>query len=198
MLPRRTAAPSLPSHRAARHKGLRSEAHPASPALLAWLTAPGSLTARLRAHGQVQVQVQRQGSQRLWPEERRDLRCRSGHVREVVLLLNGRPVVWARSATSHQALQGSWKALTGLGTRPLAELLFQHRHVDREPLRVEKLIPHGRAASRLRAAWPDAHHPLWARSSVFHQHGQALRVMESFAPWIARLDAHRLIRPPAP
>jgi chorismate--pyruvate lyase len=193
MLPRCSAAPSLPSHRAARHKRQRREAHPASAALHAWLVAPGSLTARLRAHGKVEVQVQRQGSQRLWPEERRDLRGRSGHVREVILLLDGRPVVWARSATSHRALQGSWKALTGLGTRPLAELLFLHRHVDRQPLRVERLAPHGRAESRLRAAWPGPH-PLWARSSVFRQHGQALRVMESFAPWIATLDAHRLIR----
>lgn len=158
--------------------------------------APGSLTARLRAHGRVEVQVQRQGSQRLWPEERRDLRCRSGHVREVILLLDGVPVVWARSATSHRALQGTWKALTGLGTRPLAELLFQRRHVGREPLRVQQLDRHGRAESRLRAALPDGPHPRWARSSVFWQHGQALRVMESFAPWIARLDAHRLIRQP--
>jgi chorismate--pyruvate lyase len=186
----------LPSHHAARHKRRRREAHPASPALQAWLVAPGSLTARLRAHGKVEVRVQRQGSHRLWPEERRDLRCGSGHVREVVLLLDGAPVVWARSATSHRALQGTWKALTGLGTRPLAELLFQRRHVDRQPLRVEKLTPHGRSASRLRAAWPDARHPLWARSSVFRQHGQALRVMESFAPWIEQLDAHRLIRSP--
>ncbi|MGH6648996.1 chorismate--pyruvate lyase family protein [Aquabacterium sp.] len=194
MLPR-SAAPSLSSHRAARHKGLRREPHPASPSLHAWLMATGSLTARLRAHGRVEVQVQRQGSQRLWPEERRDLRCRSGHVREVILLLNGVPVVWARSATSHRALQGTWKALTGLGTRPLAELLFQRSHVGREPLRIQQLTRHGRAESRLRAAWPGTH-PRWARSSVFWQHGQALRVMESFAPWIARLDAHRLIRTP--
>jgi len=194
MLPR-SAAPSLPSHRAARHKRLHREAHPASPALHAWLVAPGSLTARLRAHGKVEVQVQRQGSQPLWPQESRDLRCRSGHVREVVLLLDGIPVVWARSATPHRALPGTWKTPKGLGTPPLAEPAFPPPAVDREPLRVERLRSHGRAESRLRAAWPGAH-PRWARSSVFQQHGQALRVMESFAPWIARLDAHRLIRQP--
>ena len=192
MLPR-SAAPSLPSHRSARHPGWRREPHPPSASLHAWLTATGSLTARLRAHGVVEVRVQRQGSQRLWPQERRDLACRSGHVREVVLLLDGVPVVWARSATSHRALQGTWKALTGLGTRPLAELLFQRSHVCREPLRIQQLARHGRAESRLRAAWTGTH-PRWARSSVFWQHGQALRVMESFAPWIRQLDAHRLTR----
>lgn len=189
----RSAAPSLPSHRSARHHGRRREPHPSSASLHAWLTATGSLTARLRAHGVVEVRVQRQGSQRLWPQERRDLACRSGHVREVLLLLDGVPVVWARSATSHRALQGTWKALTGLGTRPLAELLFQRSHVCREPLRIQQLARHGRAESRLRAARP-GRHPRWARSSVFWQHGQALRVMEAFAPWIAQLDAHRLTR----
>lgn len=192
MLPR-SAALSLPSHRSVRHHGRRREPHPPSTSMHAWLTATGSLTARLRAHGVVEVRVQRQGSQRLWPQERRDLACRSGHVREVVLLLDGVPVVWARSATSHRALQGTWKALTGLGTRPLAELLFQRSHVCREPLRIQPLARHGRAESRLRAAWPGTP-PRWARSSVFWQHGQALRVMESFAPWIAQLDAHRITR----
>ncbi len=192
MLPR-SAAPSLPSPRSAHHHGLRRDPHPPSASLHAWLTAPGSLTARLRAHGVVEVRVQRQGSQRLWPEERRDLACRSGHVREVVLLLDGVPVVWARSATSNRALHGPWKALTGLGARPLAELLFQRSHVCREPLRIQQLARHGRAEARLRAAWPGPL-PRWARSSVFWQHGQPLRVMESFAPWVEELDAHRLTR----
>lgn len=192
MLPR-SAVPRLSQRRARRSPRPRQDPHPANPSLLAWLTAPGSLTARLRAHGRVDVRVQRQGSQRLWPEERRDLGCRSGHVREVLLLLDGEPVVWARSATSHRALHGPWKALTGLGTRPLAELLFQHRHVCREPLRIQPLARHGCAAARLRQAALPAD-PRWARSSVFWQQGQPLRVMESFAPWITRLDAHRLLR----
>ncbi|RZI81997.1 MAG: chorismate lyase [Rubrivivax sp.] len=192
MLPRH-AVPILPSHLAARHKGRIREAHPTRASLQAWLTAPGSLTARLRAHGVVEVQVRRQGSQRLWPQERRDLACRGGHVREVVLLLDGVPVVWARSATSHRALQGAWKALTGLGTRPLAELLFQGRHVCREPLRIHRLPRHGAADRRLRTNWHQAH-PRWARSSVFWHRGQALRVMESFAPWVAGLDANLLTR----
>jgi chorismate--pyruvate lyase len=194
MLPR-SATPLSPKRRAAHHPDQRRAPRPISPRLQAWLTAPGSLTARLRAHGVVEVKVQRQGSQRLWPQERRALACRSGHVREVVLLLDGVPVVWARSATSHQGLHGAWKALTGLGTRPLAELLFQRRHVCREPLLIHRLAGHGRADCRLRKTWSQAH-PHWARSSVFWHRGQALQVMESFAPWVVQLDAHRLDRQP--
>lgn len=171
---------------------------PPHPTLRAWLRAPGSLTARLRAHGVVEVHVLHQGSQSLWPQEQRDLHCLSGHVREVVLLLDGMPVVWARSATSHRALKGPWKALTGLGNRPLAELLFLGRHVCREPLQAHHLLRHGLAEQRLREGWTRLHPdplcaatPRWARSSVFWRDGQPLRVMEAFAPWITLLDADR-------
>ena len=183
---------------------LPRHAAPTHPTLRAWLQAPGSLTARLRAHGVVEVRVQRQGSQALWPQEQRELGCRSGHVREVVLLLNGIPVVWARSATSHRALKGPWKALTGLGNRPLAELLFQGRHVSRQPLLTHHFAQHGPVEQRWRHTWgrlslslgqTNTASPRWGRSSVFCRHGQPLRVMEAFAPWIARLDADPCAHP---
>ncbi|MDE2400708.1 MAG: chorismate lyase [Burkholderiales bacterium] len=162
------------------------------------MSAPGSLTARLRVHGHVEVRVHSQGSQGLWPSEQRDLACRSGHVREVMLLLDGVPAVWARSTTTHQALRGPWKALTGLGTRPLAELLFQGRHVCRDPIRIHPLPAHGQQHAHLRQQWlaqcPELAMPRWARSSVFWRQGQPVRVMEAFAPWMTHLDAHRLVR----
>ena len=167
--------------------------HPPSPALNAWLQAPGSLTARLRAHGSVQVRVLRQGSAALWPSECADLHTRSGHVREVALLLDGVPVVWARSCTPHAALQGPWKSLRRLGTRPLAELLFLERQVLRDPLSSHALPRHGLEERHLRAHWNALRPqptPRWARSSVFWLHGQPLRVMEAFAPWVARLSAY--------
>jgi chorismate--pyruvate lyase len=141
----------------------------------------------------VEVQVQREGNQRLWPMEQRDLGCRSGYVREVVLLLDGVPVVWARSSTSHAALKGPWKAMARLGNRPLAELLFQGQGVRRAPLQSHRLARHGPADTRVRNQWerlaPDATTPRWARSSVFWHRGQALRVLEAFAPAMVALAA---------
>jgi chorismate--pyruvate lyase len=169
---------------------------PSEPKLTRWLRANGSLTARLRAHGAVTVQVVRQGNRRLWRQEQQDLQCASGHVREVILLLDGVPVVWARSATPHAALKGPWKALKNLGTRPLAELLFQEQRVHREPLKVHHIAPHGPIAQRVGVDWnplaiadPDFLKPHWARSSVFWRHGQPLRVLEAFAPWVIQLAA---------
>ncbi len=169
-------------------------AYPSAPALRRWLRAEQSLTARLRRHGPVQVQVLRQGHLPLRRAEQRDLQARSGYVREVILHLQGRPAVWARSATTARAVQGPWKALRGLGARPLAELLFAGAPLRRAPLQAARAPRQGaldRAIQRQwqhRAAAPQpAALPRWARSSVFWRHGAALRVMEVFAPWVAQL-----------
>lgn len=174
---------------------LRIHSSPVNPTLRAWLHAEGSLTARLRDHGTVEVVVLRQGAQRLWPQEQDDLNCRSGHVREVALLVNGIPAVWARSAASHAALQGPWKALANLGNRPLAELLFQGRHIERNRLKPQHFSRHGLMECQLRRSWVGLHGtmsasllPRWARSSVFSRQGQPLRVLEAFAPWITQMQ----------
>lgn len=161
---------------------------PVNAALSRWLRAPGSLTARLRALGKVELEVLSQGTRRLWPAERRAIGQRSGHVREITLSLNGQPVVWARSVTSQRALKGPWKAIRGLGSRPLAELLFSHAGVRRGPLVRHPWRPGGPEHGRARRHWPRAQHaPRWARASVFRHHGQPLRVMEAFAPWASAL-----------
>jgi chorismate--pyruvate lyase len=172
---------------------LQIHPHPVNATLRAWLQAPGSLTARLRSRGTVQVVVLRQSTQTLWQMERDDLQSSVGHVREVALLVNGVPAVWARSATSQTAIKGPWKALVNLGSRPLAELLFQGRHITRDPLQSHHIRRHGPLECHLRSAWAGLHHefkdndlPRWARSSVFWHGQQPLRVMEAFAPWIAQ------------
>lgn len=138
--------------------------------------------------------MQQQGRMALWGREQEDLSSLSGYVREVVLLLNNKPVVWARSATPLLAIKGPWRAMQGLGSRPLAELLFSGRHVDREPLQAHHLQRSGRVERHIRSQWqalelqaPDATAPRWARSSVFWRHGHPLRVMEAFSPWVRSL-----------
>ncbi len=164
------------------------------PRLGLWLQAEGSLTSRLRRHGRVEVQVQQQGAMALWAPEQADLQQLCGYVREVVLLLDGRPAVWARSATTLQAIKGPWRAMKGLGTRPLAELLFAARHVEREPLQALHLPKTGAMQRHLGQQWLQLPQqraqtgiPHWARSSVFWHNGHPLRVMEAFSPWVLRL-----------
>lgn len=157
-----------------------------------WQRAPGSLTQRLFAWGgEVRVQRLRQQVAPLLPGEADDLGLAPGTrclVREVVLHVGDAPVVWARSVAPHAALSGPWKALVGLGTRPLAALLFDDPAVSRTPLRPEWYgrgsTWHHRAGQAWRmvagAAWPAP--VVAARSSVFWRRGMPLRVFEAFSP----------------
>lgn len=164
-----------------------------SPRLGQWLSAPGSLTARLRLLGTVRVEVLDQGRRRLWPQESQALGCSVGHVREVVLRVDERPAVWARSSVPVRAVKGPWRAIRGLGTRPLAELLFAHRAVRRGPLQALRFQPHGPADAHMARQWArlnggapaPSRPPIWSRHSLFHHHGQPLQVLEAFAPWVA-------------
>jgi chorismate lyase len=162
-----------------------------------WLKGQGSLTARLRQLGPMEVQVLSQGTRRLWPAERQAIGLSSGHVREVLLLVRGEPLVWARSVTANRALKGPWRALAGLGSRPLAELLFSHAQVTRGPIQRHHWPCRGPERSRARRAVLSASaaarpsptsrpipSPRWARASVFWHQGQALRVLESFSPQV--------------
>ncbi len=165
-----------------------------------WLNATGSLTARLRGLGQVTVHKLRQGHQALQPIEQDLLGMAHGHVREVLLRVDGQAAVWARSVTPVGATRGAWRAMRGLGNRPLAELLFTDRAVRRAPLCARRLQRHAPGAAVMRRDWAQARAPstgpgsapgphgapAWMRWSVFHRRGQPLLVQEAFAPWVLR------------
>jgi chorismate--pyruvate lyase len=171
-----------------------------SSVLRQWLSAPGSLSRRLAAMGtRFEVQTLQQGAARLCPIERIDLAPHAqgrGWVREVLLRVDGEPLVWARSVVPSVALKGPWRALLGLGSRPLADLLFNEPRVTRTPLRRERVALGGPLHRRLARQWQAANGTdlprgmMWARSSVFRKRGVPLRVMEVFSPWFAGVAPH--------
>ncbi len=167
-----------------RWRGLPGAAACAPASLHPFLVEHGSLSELLRAHGR----------------ELRVLRLRQGlhagpagglWAREVLLMLDGLPVVWARSVLPAQALRGPWRALRGFGTRPLGDWLFQRADVRRGPVELRRLggaDPAVRAAARAleRAGLPafpaGRGAPLWARRSAFVRRGCALWLTELFLP----------------
>lgn len=168
---------------------------PASPALRAWLTAPGSLSAQLaRAFGPLEVQRRHQGHGRLRRDEAAALGLPAGrrvHVREVALVCDGETLVCARTVVAASAVKGAWRALRGLGSRPLAELLFHDHRVRRAPP-AYATIALGQPARRLADPWrhdtaphwPGTH--VWARRALYRRRGSRLLLTEVFAPGVAR------------
>lgn len=169
--------------------------------LRGWLHAPGSLSRRLARLGErFEVTVLFQGVAPLRARERQALgqpRRGLAIVREVILSVDGEPLVWARSAVHQSATRGPWKALRGLGSRPLAHLLYDDPRIHRSPLKIHRLARHGVTRRQLGEQWRNATgseppaQMLWSRSSTFHRLGTYLRVMEVFSPLINSRQAHK-------
>jgi chorismate--pyruvate lyase len=173
-----------------------------------WLAAQGSLSARLAATGSVfSVQVLKQGRSPLTRDEAQALgvtaQC-TGYAREVILRVDGQAMVFARSVTPHADALGAWRAVQGLGTRPLADVLFKRAGIARQALQFNQFKPHTPVQRHVAQAWHAAtglslvRQSLPARRSVFIRLGAPLLVMEVFAApksawrWPGqRLDQHQ-------
>lgn len=161
-----------------------------------WLRATGSLSARLAAAGQVfGVQVLSQGRQTLSIDEAQALGLRGtrvGYAREVVLRVDDRPMVYARSVTAHTASKGAWQSIRGLGNRPLADVLFRRSGITRQALAFADIQRQSPLQRHVSKSWqtatgdPLVHANLSARRSVFTRDGAALLVMEVFAAPVSR------------
>jgi chorismate--pyruvate lyase len=157
-----------------------------------WLQASGSLSARLAAIGDVfSVQVLRQGREALTSHEAQALgvpvAC-AGYTREVLLRVDGHALVFARSVTTHVDSLAAWRSVRGLGTRPLADVLFTRSDIIRGPLGFSRLTPATFLRRRISQHVCLSQHPapqelprsLSARRSVFERRGAPLLVVEVF------------------
>lgn len=191
-----SAASRLMSYRSGNGMTHWSTRNPHRGSVRRWVGAAGSLSARLAGAGRTfTVQVMAQGRQPLRPDEARALGLageRVGYVREVVLRVDSVALVFARSVTAHHHSLGPWRAIRGLGTRPLADVLFKRASaITRRPLEFAELRPASGLRRDVGHAWQiatgqqPASRVLPARRSVFVRRGAPLLVMEVFAPPIS-------------
>ena len=105
-----------------------------------------------------------------------------GWVRQVQLLCDGEPWVFARTIVPISTLSGAQRRLAHLGNRPLGAYLFADPGMQRGP--VELACIRGK-----QAMFPEATSGLdalpaeiWGRRSVFRVGGKPLLVTEVFLP----------------
>lgn len=156
-----------------------------------WLTDPASLTARLATRcGKLEVHVLRQ-SIALPGEDERALiglpRGRRAWLREVLLIADGRPVVFAHSVIAPRDLRGPWRMAAAVGGRPLGAALFADPRIVRGALHCDRLSADHPLHRRAQQAVGEALPALWARRSRFLHRGRPLLVTEAFLPAIADL-----------
>ncbi|MES3020008.1 MAG: chorismate lyase [Pseudomonadota bacterium] len=175
----------------------------APAAMREWLTAGGSLTARLIAHsGSFRVQRLHQNRAVCLPDEARRIGlARPGQAweREVLLRCDGEPVVFAHTVVPLSASASDWPLFSALGDRSLGSTLFKDPQVRRGALefaRIRAGHPLMRRAFVALGGDPrdailqDTIHTIYyARRCLYRRHQGALLVTEVFLPPVLGLVA---------
>lgn len=161
----------------------------------AWLTAGGSLTARLVAHSAAfRVQRLHQRSALCLADEAQAIgMARPGRVweREVLLRCDGAPVVFAHTVVPLWDSASDWPLFGALGERSLGSTLFYDPLVRRGELEFARLRAGHPLAQRARAALgdQDGDSVYYARRCLYRRHQGTLLVTEVFLPAVIDLIA---------
>jgi chorismate--pyruvate lyase len=164
------------------------------PAYVPWLTAGGSLTARLKAHSETfRVQCLHQRTALCLSDEAAAIGLhRPGRVweREVLLRCDNTPAVFGHTVVPMSATAADWPLFSALGERSLGTTLFGDPMVRRGVLEFARLREGHPLAQRERAALglsaPQAH-ILYARRCLYQRRQGTLLVTEVFLPSVLEL-----------
>lgn len=158
----------------------RPSATDAPPQWRKWLLDPGSLTQRLvrASQGNFRVEVVRQEWGRPTRSEAKALGIPTRQrvlIREVQLIGNGQPWVFARTIIPASTLTGKQRKLNSLGNRSLGSVLFSDPTMRRGALQISRLQLITGAT-------------VWARRSVFRLSNKPLLVAEVFLPSLQQVN----------
>jgi chorismate lyase len=151
-----------------------------------WLVDEASLTGRLqRRYTDFNVLPQNVCLTKPMLEEAVLLRLKPRQytlVREVLLMGNKLPVVFAHSVLPASSLRGAWKGLGRLGNKPLGAALFKNPKVIRTPLSYKKLSKNHALYQKAVKYLDGSPTYLWSRRSVFSLNCANITVTEVFLP----------------
>ena len=161
-----------------------------------WLTTEGSLTARLMAHSETfRVCRLHQKTATCLADEARAIGLpRPGRVREreVLLLCDGRPVVFGHTVVPTGCTASDWPLFSALGERSLGTTLFYDPLVRRGQLEYARIRAGHPLMERVRAALGGSDASLYyARRCVYRRHQGLLLVTEVFLPSVLNLEPAR-------
>jgi chorismate lyase len=149
-----------------------------------WLIDDGSLTARLKVlYADFEVNPVLLKDASAFADESAILCLKANQhalIREVMLMGNNQPVVFAHSVLPRSSLRGAWYGLGKLGNKPLGETLFANPKVKRTPLAYKELPRHHPISVRVAEHLQTRPKTLWARRSIFSLGCARILVTEVF------------------
>jgi len=156
-----------------------------------WLLDTESLTHRVRqtCGGRFRVRVLSQGWGRPLRSEARVLQLRGGErclVREVQLLCDERPWVFARTIIPATTLSGPQLRLARLGSRPLGAVLFADPSMRRGAVQIAAITARHGMFARATRELKQRPAQIWGRRSVFRVGDKPLLVSEIFLPGLGK------------
>lgn len=154
----------------------------------AWLIGKGSLTARLQQR-YLNFAVKPVAMKYAKPMQDEAVLLhlasyKNALIREVLLMGNNQPVVFAHSVLPRASLRGAWRGLGRLGNKPLGATLFANLKVKRTPLSYKKLSPNHALYKQAMLYLEQTPSYLWARRSIFSLNCANIMVTEVFLPHI--------------
>ncbi|WP_158675375.1 chorismate--pyruvate lyase family protein [Thiohalobacter thiocyanaticus] len=167
------------------HPGRRWRRVQLDPRLRGWLLDTSSLTRRLQqcCAGHFRVRLDWQGWARPALDECQALGLRRRQralVREVHLLCNDIPWVFARTVIPRASLRGRERRLAHLGERPLGAVLFADPRMQRGEVEVARIDPGTALHAHALGEQGAEAGPVWGRRSVFWLGRKPLLVSEIF------------------
>jgi len=153
----------------------------------AWLKDPASLTRRVTraCDGKFRVRVRHQGWGKASVSATR-LLClglrESCLIREVELLCDDQPQVFARTLMPVSSLTGAARQLAKLRNKPLGKVLFCDPHTRRERVQVARFLPQHAAFQAAVSHLQEMPAELWGRRTLFLYVGKPILVNEIFLP----------------
>ncbi|MEE9342270.1 MAG: chorismate lyase [Gammaproteobacteria bacterium] len=153
--------------------------------LAGWLRDKASLTDRIRSccTGAFSVQVLEQGWACPRLHESRVLTTKHGEralVRQVHLLCDDQPWVFARTVIPVRTLEGPQRQLGCIGNKPLGAYLFSDPSMKRGPVEIAQHFPGNPDYEMAASVLKNKPSSLWGRRSVFRVGKKPLLVSELF------------------
>lgn len=161
-------------------------------AVLDWLLDEDSLTKRLQTvcRGRFRVRVLSQGWARPMINEAQALGLpphKYAMVRQVELLCDETPWVYARTIIPHRTLKGSLRRLAHLQSQSLGAVLFASPTMRRGEVEIANILANSRVHKLIEDQGGHLPRSVWARRSLFHLQDKPLLVSEIFLPAMEEL-----------